>query len=87
MNQWEYLEEYEHYSETDPTWNGTLGYISMLPQCRLYAKYVGEQKDGNGDKFPLFDLIDPECRHPRHKSTLSIQTLQRIGLNDIERRI
>ncbi len=87
MNPWQYLEEYEFYSQDDPTWNGTLGYIIMLPDSRLYAQYIGEQPDGKGGRFPLFDIIDPAGKHPRHKSTVSLKTLQKLGLNDIERRI
>lgn len=91
MNPWQYLEETELYTKENPEWNKTLGYITMLPyvptRFRPYAVYRGEQSDGQGGKFPLWDIIDPSGQHPRHKSTLSSRTMIWLGLNDLEKRI
>lgn len=49
----------------------------------IYAQYIGDQDDGESGKFPLFNLIDLSGKHPNNGSTLTLNGLKMLGLDNI----
>lgn len=46
----------------------------------LYATFIGEQEDGEGGSFKLYNIIDPEGIHELHGSTVGEEKIKELSL-------